>query len=249
MWKLDDKEGGVLKNGCFRIVVLEKTLESSLHSKIKAVNPKGNQPWIFIGRTHVEAIAPILWPPVAKNQFIGKDSDSGKDWGQEEKGSTEDGITNTMTWVEFTRVLLWFIVRKIYACIYIWGGGVFPGGSVIKKPPAKAGDTGDGRDVCLIPGLGRSPGGGNGNPLKYSYLENSVDRGAWWATVHGVAKSQTQLSIHTHTHTHICVCVCIFGLYPNFWHRAPKTLGNSYEVVTAIYMSCAMLMRSLLESP
>ena len=122
---------------------------------------------------------------------------------------------------------------------------------MIKKPPAKAGDTRDGRDVRLIPGMGRSPGGGNGNPLKYSYLENSVDRGAWWATVHGVAKSQTQLSIHTytHTHTHIYVCVCIFGLYPSLWHRAPKTLGNSYEVVMAIYMSCAMLMRSLLESP
>ena len=80
---------------------------------------------------------------------------------------------------------------------------------MIKKPPAKAGDTRDGRDVCLIPGLGRSPGGGNGNPLKYSYLENSMDRGAWWAIVHGVAKSQTQLSIHTHTH----ICVCVFLVF------------------------------------
>ena len=69
-----------------------------------------------------------------------------------------------------------------------------------------------------------SLGGENGNPLKYSYLENSIDRGAWWATIHRVAKSQTKLSIHTHKHTHICVCN--FGLYPYFWHRAPKTPWN-----------------------
>ena len=74
---------------CFRTVVLEKTLESPLDSKeIKPVNPKGNQPWIFIGRTDAEAEAPILWPPDAKNLFIGKDPDAGKDWRQEEKGET-----------------------------------------------------------------------------------------------------------------------------------------------------------------
>jgi len=67
----------------------------------------------------------------------------------------------------------------------------FPGGSVVKNPPANAGDAGD---VGLIPGLGRSPGEGNGNPLQYSCLENPMDRGAWWATVHGVTKSQTQQS-------------------------------------------------------
>ena len=72
----------------FRTVVLEKTLESSLDSKIKPVNPKGNQPWIFIERT--EAEAPILWPPDAKSQLIGKDPDSGKDWKQEKKVMTED---------------------------------------------------------------------------------------------------------------------------------------------------------------
>ena len=68
----------------------------------------------------------------------------------------------------------------------------FPGGSVVMNPPAKA------RDVGLIPGLGRSPGVGNGNPFQYSCLENPMDRGAWQATVHRVAKSQTQLSIHVH---------------------------------------------------
>ena len=72
-------------------MVLEKTLESPLDSKeIKPVNPKGNQPWIFIGRTNAEAEAPVLWPPDAKSWLIGKAPDAGKDWGQEEKGVTED---------------------------------------------------------------------------------------------------------------------------------------------------------------
>ena len=72
----------------FQIVVLEKTLESPLDSKIKPVNPKGNQSWIFIGRTDAEAKAPVLWPPDAKT--IGKDPDAGKDWEQKKKGAAED---------------------------------------------------------------------------------------------------------------------------------------------------------------
>ena len=72
-------------------MVLEKTLDSSLDSKeIKPANPKGNQPWIFIGRTDAEAEAPILWPPDVKSRLIGKDLDAGKDWRQEEKGTGED---------------------------------------------------------------------------------------------------------------------------------------------------------------
>ena len=72
-------------------MVLEKTLESSLDSKeIQPVHPIGNQSWIFIGRTDAEAETPILWPPDAKNWFLGKDPDGGKDWGQEEKGTTEE---------------------------------------------------------------------------------------------------------------------------------------------------------------
>ena len=91
MWELDHKEGWIPKNWYFQIVVLEKTLESPLDSKeIKPINPKGNQPWIFIGRTDAEAEALILWPPDAKSPLIGKDLDPGKDWGQEEKGATED---------------------------------------------------------------------------------------------------------------------------------------------------------------
>ena len=83
----------VPKNWCFWIVVLQKTLESPWDSKeIKPVNSKGNQPWIFIGRTNAEAEALILWPPVAQSWLIRKDPGSGKGWGQEEKGTTEDEV-------------------------------------------------------------------------------------------------------------------------------------------------------------
>ena len=85
------KESWAPKNWCFWTVVLEKTLESPLDCKeIQPVHPKGNQSWMFIGRTDVEAAAPILWPPDAKSWLIWKDPDSGKDWRQEEKETTED---------------------------------------------------------------------------------------------------------------------------------------------------------------
>ena len=92
MWELDHKEGWALKNWCFRTVVLEKTLESPLDCKeIKSVNLiKGNQPWIFIGRTDAKAEALIFWPPDAENRLIEKDSAAGKDWRQKEKRATED---------------------------------------------------------------------------------------------------------------------------------------------------------------
>ena len=93
MWELDHKEGWVPKNWCVLTMVLEKTLESPLDSKeIKPVNPKGNQPWIFTGRTDAEDEAAILWPPDAKSQLIGKDTDAGKYWGQEKKVVTEDDM-------------------------------------------------------------------------------------------------------------------------------------------------------------
>ena len=97
MWELGHKESWALKNWCFWTVMLEKTLESLLDCKeIQPVHPKGNQSWLFIGRTNAEAEAPILWPPAAKNWLIGKEPGAGKDWRQEERMRWLDGITNSM---------------------------------------------------------------------------------------------------------------------------------------------------------
>ena len=94
------KESWVQKNWCFWTVVLEKTLESPLDCKaIQPVHPKGDQPWVFIGRTGVEAETPILWPPDVKNWLIWKDPDAGKDWGPEKKGTTEDEMVGWHHWL------------------------------------------------------------------------------------------------------------------------------------------------------
>ena len=91
MWELDCEEGLVPKNWCFWTVVLEKTLESPLDCKeVQPVHPKGDQFWVFIGRPDAEAETPILWPLDVKSWLIWKDLNVGKDWGQEEKGMTED---------------------------------------------------------------------------------------------------------------------------------------------------------------
>ena len=91
IWELDYKQSWAVKNWCFWTVVLEKSFESPFDCKeIQPIHPKGNQPWIFIGRTNAEAETPILWPPDVKNCLIGNDPDAGKDWSQEEKGMTKD---------------------------------------------------------------------------------------------------------------------------------------------------------------
>ena len=91
MWELDYEESWVPKNWCFWTVVLEKTLKSLLDCKeIQPVHPKGDQPWVFFGRTDAKAETPVLWPPHGKMWLIGKDSDAESDWGQEAKGTTED---------------------------------------------------------------------------------------------------------------------------------------------------------------
>ena len=99
MWELDHKEGWAPKNGCFWAVMLEKTLESPLNYKeIQPVNLKGNQSWIFIGRTDAEAETPILGPPEEKSWLIRKHPDPGKDWRQEEMGTTEDEMVGWHHW-------------------------------------------------------------------------------------------------------------------------------------------------------
>ena len=100
MWELDYKESRVPKN-CFWMVVLEKTLESPLDCKeIQPVHPKGNQSWVFIGRTEAEAETPLLWPPDAQSWLIWKDPVAGKDWRQEEKGTTEDEMVGWHHWLD-----------------------------------------------------------------------------------------------------------------------------------------------------
>ena len=119
MWELNHKDGWTLKNWCFQTVMLEKTLESPLDCKeIKSVNLKQNQHWRFIGRTDAEAEVAIIWPPDVKSQLIRKDHDAGKEWRQEEKGTTEDEMVGlhqpsptwlTLLWASFGR---WWWTRK-----------------------------------------------------------------------------------------------------------------------------------------
>ena len=252
MWELVHKESWAPKNWCFWNVVLGKTLESPLDCReIKPVNPKENQPWVFIGRTDAEVGAPILWPPDSKSWLIWRDLDAGKDWRQIEKAAVEDtdsmdmnlsklreivenrgawraavhGVVKTWfsNWMTTTMksVYLYLISWEQISCsspqlyteysylpkpsslgwwlrklnfvllmvyIYIVHGQGFPGGTSGKESSSNAGDAG------LIPGSGRSFGEGNGNPLQYSCLENSIGRGTWQAAVHGATKSWTQLS-------------------------------------------------------
>ena len=125
MWELDHKEGWVLKNWYFWTVVLEKALESPLDSKIKPVSPKGNQLWMFIGRTDAEAEAPILWPPDSKSQLIWKDPDARKDWGQEEKETTEDemvGWHHRLSGHEFEQTPENSEGQGSLTCCRPWGG-------------------------------------------------------------------------------------------------------------------------------
>ena len=186
MWELDYEESWVLKNWSFWTVVLEKTLESPLNCKeIQSVHSTGDQYWIFIGRTDAEAETPIIWPPDAKNWLVGKDSDAGRDWGQEEKGMTEDEIVGWHHWLdghESEQVpgvddgqgslvccnpwcqKEWDTTEQLKWHVYMG----FPGGSDGKESASNL------RDLGSILGLGRSPGGEQGSPLQYSCLENPV---------------------------------------------------------------------------
>ena len=100
MWELDCEESWAPKNWCFWTVVLEKTLESPLDcEEIQSVHFKGDQPWVFFGRNDAKAETPVLGPPHVKSWLIGKDSDAGRDWGQEEKGTTKDEMAGWLHWL------------------------------------------------------------------------------------------------------------------------------------------------------
>ena len=160
MQDLDYKESWAWKNWCFWTVVMEKTLESPLDCReIQPVHSKGNQSWIFIGRTDAEAEIPILWPPDAKNWLIVKDPDAGKDWRQEEKGMTENemvGWHHQLYEHEFEQTASWWWTGKPSALQFMesqrvandwetdlnWIGTYLrrqkciPGCSTVKNPPA-----------------------------------------------------------------------------------------------------------------
>ena len=129
MWKLDHKESLAPKNWWFWNVVLEKTLESPLDWKeIKPVHPKGNQSWIFIGKTDAEAEAPILWPPDVTSQLIAKVTDAGKDWKQEEKWMAEDemvGWHHQLNGYKFEQALGDGKGQGSLLCSSTWGGKEF----------------------------------------------------------------------------------------------------------------------------
>ena len=149
-----------------------------------SVNPKRNQPWIFIGRTIAEAEVSILWPPDVKSQLCRKDPEAGKDWRQRSREQQRmrclDSINGSM---DMNLSKLWEIV--------------FPEGSAVKNPSAMQ----KAQEMCIwsLAGSGRSPGGRSGNPLQYSCMESPMDRGVWWVTVHRVAKSRTlRMGVHVH---------------------------------------------------
>ena len=124
MWELDHKEGLVMKNWCFQTVVLEKTLEGLLDYKNKSINPKGNQPWIFTGRTDAEAEAPILWPTDEKSQLIGKDPDKlEKIEGRSRRGRQRlrwlGGITDSMD-MSLSRLQAVVKNREALGCCSSW---------------------------------------------------------------------------------------------------------------------------------
>ena len=204
MSELDHEESWAPNNWYFWTMVLEKTLESPTDCKeIQPVHSKGDQSWVFIGRTDAKAETPILWPPHAKSWLIGKDPDAGRGWGQEEKEMTEDemaGWHHRFNGHEFGWTPGVGDGQGGLACCNSWGCKESDMTKQLNWTELNWTDGSDGKesafnvgDLGSIPGFGRSPGGGHGNPPLYSCLEHSIGRRAWQTTIHGVTKSQMRL--------------------------------------------------------
>ena len=163
MWELDCEESWVPKNWCFWTVVLEKTLESPLDCKeIQPVHPKGDQPSMFFGRNDAKAETPVLWPPHAKSWHTRKDPDAGRNWGQEEKGTTEDEMTG------------WH--HRLDGHESEWTPGVGDGQGGLACCHSWGRKELDTTEWLNWTELRRSYEEGNGNSLQYSCLEKSHER-------------------------------------------------------------------------
>ena len=260
------------KAECQRIDAFElwcwRRLESPLDWKeIKPVNPKGNQSWIFIGRTDAEGETPILWPPDWKKWLSGKDPDAGKDWRWEEKGTTENkmvGWHHQLDGHKFEHTPGFGAGQGSLACCSPWGHKEsdmtkwlnliklkqythipicrihthththththFPSISSGKEPSCQCRRHKRHR-------LGRSPIGGHGSLLQYYWLENPVDRKSWWATVHRVAKSQTQLKWLSMQHT--CMYSDVFASIITLWswYQTKPSIGPNTKSQKALVVS------------
>ena len=179
--ELHYKESWALKNWCFWTVVLEKTLESPLDCKeIQPVHPKGDQSWIFIGRTDAEAETPILWPPDGKSWLIWKDPDVGRDWGQEEKGMTEDEMAGWHHWLD-GRESEWTPGvgdgQGGLACCGPWGHKELDTTERLNNPPVSKGNPG------MRPSSSQSYRGLDGwmaSLTRWTWVW--VTSGSWWWT-------------------------------------------------------------------
>ena len=218
MWELDYKESWAPKNWSFWTVVLEKTLESPLDSKeIQLVHPKGNKSSIFIGRTDVEAEAPILWPPDGKSWLIGKDPEAGRDWRQEEKGTTEDEMVGCHHWLDgyefeqapelvMDRETWWAAVHGI-AKTWTWPRDWtevicegdcqqwvisfrgFPVGLVCEESACNAGEMPAMQKKQVWSWVRNIPLRRDGNPLQHSCPGSLMDRGATFSSSYILCKN------------------------------------------------------------